>query len=279
MLAGFAPLSGCSSSEEEPAREGCTGQTAAPLRVCAKGPVLEGIDVSVYQGDVDWAKVKASGRVFAIARTSNGLLKKDTKFAANWPAMKQAGLVRGAYQYFRPGEDPKAQAEAILAAMEAAGGLEAGDLPPVIDVETTDNLGPAAVQAAAKAWLDVVEARVGRKPIVYTSANMSPSIGTSLAAYPLWVAHYTTQCPNLPDGWDAWRFWQRSDKGTVPGITGAVDLDGFDGTMEDLRTLTLACAPGACADAGASPPPPPPPPPPQVAATPAAPAPSPCPAP
>jgi lysozyme len=274
-FAGFAALSGCSSSGEEPARDGCTGQTAAPLRVCAKGPVLEGIDVSVYQGDVAWAQVKASGRVFAIARSSNGLLRQDTKFAANWPAMKQAGLVRGAYQYFRPAEDPKAQAEAILAAIEAAGGLEAGDLPPVIDVETTDNLAPAAVQAAAKTWVEVVEARIGRKPIVYTSSNMSGAIGTSLAAYPLWVAHYTTQCPSLPDGWDAWRFWQRSDKGTVPGITGAVDLDGFDGTMEDLRALTLACAPGACADAGASPAPPPV----KVAETPVPPDPSPCPAP
>lgn len=244
----------CSSGEATPAREGCVGETAAPLQLCAKGPVLEGIDVSVWQGDVDWAKVKGSGRAFAFARVANGLLKPDTKFAANWPAMKAAGLVRGAYLYFRPSQDAAAQAKAVLDALEAAGGLEAGDLPPVLDLEATDDLPAATVQAAAKTWLDIVEAKIGKKPIVYTAAYMSPQIGTSFGPYPLWVAHYTQQCPEMPAGWATWQFWQRSDKGTVPGIAGPVDLDSFDGTLADLQKLTLTCAPGACdppADAGA----------------------------
>ena len=245
----------CSSGEATPAREGCASETAAPLKLCAEGPVLEGIDVSVYQGDVDWAKVKAAGKVFAFARVANGLLKSDTKFATNWPAMKAAGLVRGAYLYFRPSQDVAGQAKAVLDALEAACGLQAGDLPPVLDLETTDNLPAATVLGAAKTWLDLVEAKIGKKPLVYTSASMSTQlgVGTSLAAYPLWVAHYAVQCPEMPAGWASWQFWQRSDKGTVAGIAGAVDLDQFDGTLADLEKLTLACAPGACepADAGA----------------------------
>jgi lysozyme len=135
---GSCALVGCSSTEEP--KQECLGETASPLRTCAKGPTLEGIDVSYYQGTVNWTSVKASGKSFAFARVSDGLSYPDTKFATNWPAMKSAGIVRGAYQYFRPSADANAQAQLMLDKIKAAGGLQLGDLPPVLDLETDSGL-------------------------------------------------------------------------------------------------------------------------------------------
>src|SRR5262245_53102110 len=105
------------------------------VRVCADGPTVAGIDVSYYQKDIDWTKVKAAGVDFAFIRVSDGLNFIDSKFSSNWPSARSAGIVRGAYQFFRPGLDPVAQANLLI---ERMGPLEADDLPPVIDVETND---------------------------------------------------------------------------------------------------------------------------------------------
>jgi lysozyme len=239
-------VTGC-SSDPAPSNNECVASGSAALSVCAKGSTLKGVDVSVYQGTVSWAQVKSSGKTFAFARTSDGLTHPDSKFAANWPAMKSAGLVRGVYQFFRPGEDPHAQAKMMLDAIKAAGGLLPGDLPPVLDIEVTDSQTPATIQARAKLWLQDVETAIGAKPFVYTAAFMSNQIGTALAAYPLWVANYGATCPSMPSGWSSWHFWQNADNGNVPGISGGVDLDQFDGTLADLKAITLQ---------GATPPPP-----------------------
>lgn len=220
---------------------------------------MPGIDVSTYQGDVAWDQVKAAGKVFAFARVSNGTTKLDPTFDKNWKGMKAAGVIRGAYQYFRPAEDAAAQAKIVLDAIDAAGGLQAGDLPPVVDLETADGKTADVVQAQAKIWIDLVTAKIGRKPIVYTAAYLSSMVGTTFVESPLWVANYKVQCPKMPDGWTRWHFWQSADDGVVAGIAGKVDLDVFDGSLDDLRAFTFACAPGdtACAskgDAGAPPP-------------------------
>ena len=183
--------------------------------------------------------MKTSGRTFAFARVSDGLNYPDTKFAANWPAMKAAGVVRGTYQFFRPAQDPAAQAKLLVDKIKAAGGLVPGDLPPVLDIESADGQTAAVVQAKAKTWLTAVKTALGVEPIVYTAAFMSPTIGTSLAPYKLWVANYTTTCPTMPDGWTFWSFWQNSDKGSVSGISGNVDTNFFNGTLPELQALTL----------------------------------------
>ena len=125
---------GCSSSEA-PASE-CVGSGADALKTCAKGATLTGIDISYYQGNVNWSQVKGSGRQFAFSRISDGLNYPDTKWAQNWPAMKTAGLVRGAYQFFRPSQDAGLQAQMVLDKLAAAGGLQPGDLPPDLDLES-----------------------------------------------------------------------------------------------------------------------------------------------
>lgn len=240
MLRRFAAIAGvslpllaaaCSSSEPGPE---CVGQGNDALKVCAAGSVVKGVDVSYYQGTVNWQQVKQSGRVFAIARVSDGLSVVDSQFSTNWPAMKQAGLVRGVYQFFRPARDPIAQADLLLQKLQAAGGFQAGDLPPVLDIETVDGVATSTLRQRMQQWLDHVEQALGTKPMVYTAAFMSQTVGTGFSKYPLWVANYGTTCPTMPDGWSGWKFWQSSSTGSVPGISGSVDVNDFNGTLATL---------------------------------------------
>jgi lysozyme len=255
LLTGALSVVGVGCSSSDPAPGECLGSGAAPLKTCAKGTTITGVDVSVYQGNVNWTQIKGSGRQFGFARISDGLNSPDTKFAQNWPSMRAAGIVRGAYQYFRPSQDPALQAQMVLDKLAAAGGLKAGDLPPVLDLETADGLAASVVVTKAKAWLAKVEAGTGVKPIVYTAAFMSNVVGTSFGGYTLWVANYGATCPTMPSGWTNWQFWQNADNGSVPGISGNVDTDLFNGTLPQLQALTLAGAaapaPGGLAGEGA----------------------------
>lgn len=251
LACGGVATTGC-SSDAEPSSE-CLGDTAAALRTCAAGTTLKGVDVSYYQGTVNWASVKAAGQSFAFARVSDGVSYPDSKFATNWPAMKKAGIVRGVYQYFRPTQDVQAQVDLLFAKLNAAGGLLPGDLPPVLDLETDGGLAASVVVSRAKAWLAKVEAKLGVKPIVYTAAFMSNTIGTSFGAYPLWVANYGATCPLMPSGWTSWKIWQNADNGSVGGIGGNVDTNVFNGNLAALQALTLKPATPPATDAGAAP--------------------------
>jgi lysozyme len=200
---------------------------------CRPGPTTPGIDVSYYQETIDWPRVRRAGIRFAFIRLADGATLRDTRFATNWAESRRAGLVRGAYLFFRPDQDVTAQADLMIAAMR---GREHGDLPPVIDIEVDGGLPAPAVAARARAWIDRVRAGLGVEPIVYTGSDLWRSGGAeALAAQPLWVAHYTQTCPTLPSPWTRWTFWQHTDRGAVPGIEGPVDLDLFAGTLGELQ--------------------------------------------
>ncbi|HWL88384.1 MAG TPA: GH25 family lysozyme, partial [Polyangiaceae bacterium] len=109
-------------------------QSSEAVTVCA-GTTVEGIDVSEFQGNINWNSVKASGRSFAFIRASDGTGHLDPTFAGNWGAARSAGLLRSVYQFFRPTEDANAQADLVLQKLAADG---AGELPPMLDVEVTD---------------------------------------------------------------------------------------------------------------------------------------------
>lgn len=227
--------------------------------VCPQGSALTpGIDVSKWQATIDWAAVKGGGQVqFAIARATHGINVIDEQFDANFKGIKAQGLIRGVYQYFEPGQDAIQQADLMLQMINDAGGLLPTDLPPVLDLEATGSQTPATIQQQALAWLQHVEAKTGKKPLVYTAAYFAQTnLGTALAGYPVWIANYkyttTGACPLMPDNaWSSWRIWQYSDKGSVSGISGAVDLNVFDGSLADLKTFI--------ANSNTTPPPPPPP--------------------
>jgi GH25 family lysozyme M1 (1,4-beta-N-acetylmuramidase) len=214
-----------------------TPQVGILARVCAAGATTQGIDVSYHQGAINFAQVKAAGNEFAIVRVSDGAGFRDPKFATYYADAKAAGLIRGAYQFFRPNQNVITQADLMIAAV---GRLAPGDLPPVIDVEATGDLAPATVAARVRQWVDRVKAAVGVDPIVYTGKFFwRDQVGgpTTFAGNPLWIAQYTTLCPDLTAPWNTWAFWQYTDTGRVPGIAGNVDLDRFNGSLAELRAL------------------------------------------
>lgn len=191
-----------------------------------------GIDVSHFQGTVNWAEVAASGACFAFVKATEGITYVDPQFSVNWPAMKEAGLLRGAYHFYEPADDPASQAQHFLSTVT----LETGDLPPVLDVETNGGVSSSQLWSGVSTWLQYVQTATGRQPIVYTAPGFwdanSPSL--ALTSYPLWLADYASQ-PTLPNGWSAWQFWQHSQTGTVPGVSTSVDLDLFNGTLSQLQ--------------------------------------------
>lgn len=227
LVACFAAA--CGSSPDS--REQVAQQSSSELTVCPKGATVSGVDVSYYQGNVNFAQVKASGREFVIARTSDGTFQ-DPKFATYYADIKAAGMIRGSYHFFRASQDPIAQADAMLAKI---GALDVGDLPPVLDVEVTDGQSGSTVANGVVAWVNHVAAKIGRKPLIYTAPYFWGSIGAPAVNADLWVANWQVNCPSVPGGWSGWHFWQYADNASVGGIGGAVDGDEFNGTLQELQ--------------------------------------------
>ncbi len=227
--AGCAPLDDAAVAEGE-------------VTVCAHGPTVQGIDVSSWQGDINWDAVAGSGIRFAIVRIGDGTYR-DRTFASNWSNARRVGLIRGAYQFFEPQQDPVVQADIVVAAV---GRLGAGDLPVVCDVEAPNpGVSPATYVARLRTWVDRVEAGTGRRPIIYTGRYYwDPFVASSYFpqnGYPLWHAQYTSaSCPNINDRWHDWLMWQYTSSGSVPGIGGRVDRNVFNGSLEDLRNFAGA---------------------------------------
>ena len=201
--------------------------------VCDTGPTVPGIDVSYYQNDISWKRVRRAGIRYAFIRTSDGVDHPDERFAKNWAGAKRAGLMRGAYQYFRPDQDAITQADMMIAVLVR----DPGELPPVIDLETDGGKSPAELVARMQTWIGRVRDKLGVEPIVYTGPEFwqNKTKNADFSSQPLWIAHYTRGCPTVPAPWTAWTFWQHTDNGRVPGIEGPVDLDMFAGTFADLE--------------------------------------------
>ena len=224
----------------------------ATTNVCGVGPTVKGIDVSYYDGTIDWNAVKASGVVYAFIRVSDGTGFHDPQFATYWAASRAAGVLHGAYQYFEPSQDPTAQADLLLTTM---GTKQPDDLPPVIDVETTGGLSSSGVAAAVQTWVTHVTQAIGRPPIIYTGGPFwESSVGdANMSTSPLWHAQYTSAaCPNIASAWSDWAFWQYTDTGSVGGISGQVDVNRYNGDMASLTTFiggggtTSMCGDGTC---------------------------------
>ncbi len=200
---------------------------------------VHGIDISHYQGNIDWTQLATcQGGEFPIRfvfmKATEGGDHSDYTYLHNLVQARKHGFVCGAYHYFLPGTDARKQADFFI----RTASLAEGDLPPVLDVETTGKKSPQELKAAVKTWLDCVESHYGVKPILYTSYNfkmryLSDSIFNT---YPYWIAHYYVDSVRYQG---EWKFWQHTDVGTVPGIKEEVDLDVFNGTLEQLMGMTL----------------------------------------
>jgi GH25 family lysozyme M1 (1,4-beta-N-acetylmuramidase) len=239
----LASLVGACAAEEPAALE--VSQVTQEAGVCAGPTTTYGIDVSRFQGDIDWDAVAGSGVKFAFIQVSRSLTDVDMKFDFNWRRAKEVGILRGAYQRFHPGQDVMAQANLFLSKL---GPYQAGDLPPVLDVEDADGLGPTAIANAVRQWVEYVEQELGVRPIIYTGFYFwRDSVGgADFSEYPLWIANYGASCPLVPPAWTKWTIHQYSSTANVPGITAnTCDVNKFNGTLAELQALAQ---PPACGD-------------------------------
>src|ERR1035437_6700347 len=165
LLASFASLSlsiaACGGFGQD---VGSSDEAVTKVCGASAGSAVQGVDVSVYQGNFNWSAAHVS---FGYARISDGTGYVDSTFGANWANMKGAGVMRGAYQFFEPGENEVAQANMMVAKV---GKLGKGDLPAVIDVETTGGQPGWVIASKVRHWLQIVEAGTGKRPIIYTGS-------------------------------------------------------------------------------------------------------------
>jgi GH25 family lysozyme M1 (1,4-beta-N-acetylmuramidase) len=218
---------------------------------------VPGIDVSHWDGVIDWAKVRATGQRFMFTKATEANTYQDDTFKANWLGAKSVGILRGAYHFFRCNVDAKKQADYFINYVRTMN--DDGELAPALDFETNDGVSASQIIPAVKIWLDAVEAAFGKKPFIYTRANIlqqflalpggaPPSWANN---YPLWLAWYPNQyvdgmAPALPRGYFAWTIWQYSgDVAMINGINARVDLNLFNGTIDDLYKFTGASIPAA----------------------------------
>jgi GH25 family lysozyme M1 (1,4-beta-N-acetylmuramidase) len=209
--------------------------------------VLEGVDVSTWQGAINYAQVKASGRSFVIAKATEGIGYLDPRWATNRVNAPAAGLALGAYHFARPDGNStlagaRGEADWFVSQANFAGGM----LIPALDLEVHGTLSVSGLTAWVQAWLDEVYVKTGSRAMIYTSPSFWKTYLGDTRWFAdngykiLWVAHWTSSSsPTVPGsnwGGRGWTFWQYTSSGTVPGIGGSVDLDRYNGT--DLTRVT-----------------------------------------
>jgi len=209
-------------------------------------PYTEGIDISHWQGVIDWTKVAAAGKKFAFMKASESTDFVDNTYVTNRAQARAAGLYVGAYHFAQPttgAGDAVAEADHFVDTAQPA----SGDLVPVLDLERSGSLSQVALTAWVQAFLGRVYERVGVRAAIYVSPSfwrtyMGDTTWFAANGYDiLWVAHWTTGvAPSVPGGnWagDGWTFWQYTSDGVVPGISGRVDLDRY--RSKDLKPVLI----------------------------------------
>lgn len=202
-----------------------------------KNENARGIDVSRWQGDIDWSRVANAGITHAIAKMTEGGDYTDPKFVTNFQGMQANGLKAGVYHYFRALSSTPCEQLNNIKGRLAEVAFKAGRDRLVIDVETNRNEGASPDQMADALFQLVTLVRVSLLEGAYPHIYASPSIWSNRVAWrkydfsecPLWIAHWEVAQPTVPETWSAkgksWEWWQHSSKGQVDGIQGAVDLD------------------------------------------------------
>lgn len=200
--------------------------------------VVHGIDVSSYQQKINWKKVDSVNYngikiSFAFIKASEGVTLVDPYFQRNWRESKDAGIIRGAYHYFKPKKSGIWQARFYLQTVN----VEAGDLPPVVDIEESAGLSENELIPNIQDFLNEVESKTKTKPIIYTGYQFyKDHLRGRFDEYPIWIAHYYQ--PKLATNLK-WNFWQHADNAHIDGIKGKVDMNVFNGEEEDLSKLLI----------------------------------------
>ena len=209
---------------------------------------LSGPDVASYQHPngalIDWAAVRRSGQAWGFVKATEGTTYTNPYFAGDWSDIAAAGLYRGSYHYARPNPTAgSASAQAAFFARTLGPQRIPGTLPPILDLEDDGGLSSGALQSWVQTFLDEVQARTGRVPMIYTYPNFWKTRmagSTAFLRYPLWIANYQVSSPQTI-GWPTYTFWQYTSTATVDGIAtpGGTDVSFFNGTALDLAVLAM----------------------------------------
>jgi len=208
----------------------------------AEGYEICGVDVSHYQGTIDWKVLAQQNLDFAVIKATEGSTYVDDCFLDNWQAAEQTHLALGAYHFFSFDSEGEQQAASYI---ETVGSLS-GKLAPVIDVEYYGNKKsnpPQRAEVIKKlgAMLDVLEQHYGIKPIIYTTYTAyNDYIRGEFEDYPLWVR--SIYCPPAVLFGNKWSFWQYMDTAILAGYTGEqkyIDMNVFKGRKQDLEKLMI----------------------------------------
>jgi len=201
---------------------------------------IQGIDVSYFQGNVDWKKVGKAGIRFAYIKATEGADRFDPEFRDNWNGAKRAGVIRGAYHMMYWCSPASAQASWFLAHLPK----DSDTLPPVLDLEWNGHsktcphkIARKSALAKIKVMLDAMEAHTGRRPIIYTDPKFHHDVlEGEFTEYQFWLRSVAAEPEEKYRGRD-WSFWQFTTTGRVPGVTGAVDRNTYNGTPADWKRV------------------------------------------
>jgi GH25 family lysozyme M1 (1,4-beta-N-acetylmuramidase) len=214
------------------------------------GYTVTGIDVSSWQGTVDWTTVGKSAQ-FAYVKATEGTTYLSATFNTQYAGARSVGLYVGAYAFARPDAPAVPQADYFLS--NASFVNDGHDLPPMLDIEWPYmmngkyvapspcwGLTPTAMVAWIRAYVDEIRRRTGQLTMIYTAYNWWNTCTANSAAFSdtyLFLASFTASAPTvIPASWTKWTMWQYSSSGALPG-----DQDVFNGTMADLSRLIQPC--------------------------------------
>ena len=205
------------------------------------GYEIRGIDISHYQGRINWSKlqnavIEKCPIRFVVIKATEGSTQVDEMFKENFEQAREYGFIRGAYHFWSNRSSARDQAAWFLQKVH----LREGDLPPVLDVEhKPDDMSVEDFQREILTWLHIVEDKYHVKPIIYTYYRFKTSyLGTPVFDdYPYWIAHYYVDKVEYEGDW---KFWQHTDAGRLPGIKGYVDFDLYNGSFYDLKRLCIS---------------------------------------
>lgn len=201
-----------------------------------KSTNIRGCDVSHWQGEVNWEKVKAGGLSFVYIKATEGQSFIDPLFEANIQGAKAAGLYVGAYHFarFQKKQDAIQEARHFFTTIKP----HVLDLPPVLDLETNQGQAGEILSQNAFLFMETLHHLTNVTPMIYTSTQFAKQhLAQTLKNYLLWIAHFGQNQPGENGIWEKWTVFQYTDKGNVPGIKGAVDLDEWEGTDFQSRVV------------------------------------------
>ena len=199
----------------------------------SNGVYLSGIDVSHYQGNIDWVTVAKQDVHFVYLKATDGITYTDPSFHRNQKSVIEQSIPIGAYHFFEPHDDGVKQAENFLAQLKIHDNM----LPPVLDIEQSKGVKKELLQKRVQQWIDTVEKKVGCQPVIYSYGSFyNEYLGEKFSKYRLWLADYA-QKPTLPHSVKQWFIWQHSQSGHVKGISTLVDSDKFRGRKDQLTAM------------------------------------------